>query len=671
MKKIYIMMTLLITVLILTACSEAPTASERFSAYIKLWNDQKFSEMYDMLTTNTKEKITKDDFVNRYKDIYEGISAKNLKVTFDQPSEEENQENQTDIVYPFSLSMDTLAGNISFEQDVQLQKEVGEEGENWFISWTPAMIFPQLEEGEEVRVSSTPAVRGQIFDQNDKGLAVNGIAYEIGIVPGEIHENRKEVLGKVSKLLDLSTTEIEEKLNQAWVKPDLFVPLKKIDPANVELFDQLIAIPSVQKKNVESRLYPLGDAAAHLTGYIGGITAEQLEELKGKGYSSNSMIGKAGLEQVYEDRLKGENGYKIYIDGTDKIIAEKQPVNGEDIKLTIYNDLQKALYEKLKGEAGTAVALHPITGETLAMVSSPSYNPNEFIYGISQEKYNNLANNPLNPLMARFNKTFSPGSSLKPLTAAIGLETGVLKPSDTKTIKGATWQKDSSWGNYFVRRVSSKVEDVNLEKALIYSDNIFFAQLALDIGPDELANGLKKFGFEEEIDFPFPTNSSTIANDGLSNEQLLADSGFGQGQIQMSPLHLAAAYTTFLNNGNMIKPYLEKKPEANATMWKEQIVAPEHVELLFHHLEQVVQNPNGTAHKPQIQGQKLAGKTGTAELKLSKNDEEGKENGWFVAVNSNEPQMLIAMMVEDVKAKGGSHHVVPKVKEVFKTFNNE
>ncbi|KKI93939.1 hypothetical protein WQ54_02530 [Bacillus sp. SA1-12] len=671
MKKICVMLTLLFTIFIVNACTEAPTASERFSAYIKLWNDQKFSEMYEMLTTNTKEKISKEDFVTRYKDIYDGISAKNIKVTFSPPSEEEMKDDQREMVYPFALSMDTLAGNITFEQDVQLQKEKGEKGENWFISWTPAMIFPQLEEGEKIRVSSTPAVRGQIFDQNDKGLAVNGIAYEIGIVPGEILDNRNEVLANVSKLLDLSIVEIEDKLNQAWVKPDLFVPLKKIDPANVKLFDQLLAIPSVQKKNVESRLYPLGEAAAHLTGYIGNITAEQLDELKDNGYSSNSMIGKTGLEQVYEDRLKGENGYKIYIDGTEKIIAEKQPVNGEDIKLTIYNDLQKALYEQLKGEAGTAVALHPTTGETLAMVSSPSYNPNEFIYGISQEKYANLANNPLNPLMARFNKGFSPGSSLKPLTAAIGLETGKLKQSDTKTIKGTTWQKDKSWGNYFVKRVSSKVEKVNLEKALIYSDNIFFAQLALDIGPDELANGLKKFGFEEEIDFPFPTNVSTIANDGLSNEQLLADSGYGQGQIQMSPLHLAAVYTTFVNNGNMIKPYLEKKPEAKATIWKEHLVSPEHVEILFHHLEQVVQNPNGTAYEPRLQGQKLAGKTGTAELKQSKDDQKGNENGWFVAVNSNEPQLLIAMMVEDVKAKGGSHHVVPKVKEVFNVFINE
>ncbi|QGQ46408.1 penicillin-binding transpeptidase domain-containing protein [Metabacillus sediminilitoris] len=668
MKKLMFVLLLIISMMVLSACTDKPTASDRFSKYIALWNEQKFSEMYDMLTPATKEKITQEEFVQRYADIYDGISAKNLKVTFEKPSEEEQKDKQDSVVYPFSLKMDTVAGEVAFEQDVELKKAEIDKEENWYITWSSSMIFPQLKDGEKVRVSSQPAVRGQIFDQNDKGLAVNGVAHEIGIVPQNIPENREETLAKVSTLLGLELTEIEAKLNQSWVKPDLFVPIKKIDPMNTKLLEQLMAIPSIQKQDVEARVYPVGEAAAHLTGYIGSITAEQLEELEDKGYSSQSMIGKAGLEQVYESRLKGEAGSKIYVNGTDKVIAEKSPVNGEDIKITVNSDLQTSLYEQLKGEPGTAVAIHPKTGETLALVSSPSYNPNEFIYGLSKEKYDSLEKNPLNPMMARFNKTFSPGSSLKPVTAAIGLESGTLSPDRTKVIKGLTWQKDSSWGNYYVTRVSSKVENVNLENALMFSDNIFFAQLALEIGPDKLSEGLKKFGFEEKIDYSFPTNKSTISTEGLNNEPLLADSGYGQGQIQMSPIHLAATYTPFLNEGNMIKPYLEVNPETNTTIWKEQVITPEHADLLLQDLVKVVQDPNGTAYDPHIPGQQLAGKTGTAELKQSKEDKEGKENGWFIGVNTNDPQLLIAMMIEDVKNKGGSHYVVPKVKQVFKEF---
>lgn len=668
MKKIGMLVLFILTLLVLSACSEQPKASDRLSQYIDLWNKQNFAEMYEMLTANTKETISKDAFISRYTDIYEGVSAKDVKVTFEMPAEEEQRDEKEEIIYPISVTMDTLAGEVAFEHDVQLTKEEREDEENWFITWLPSMIFPQLEAGEEVGVSSQLPARGQIFDQNDNGLAINGIAHEIGIVPANIPENRDEVLTNIATLLELDLAEIEAKINQSWVRPEDFVPIKKIDPTNTKLLEQLVALPSVVKKDSGARVYPLGEAAAHLTGYIGSITAEELEKLKDKGYSNSSLVGKAGLEEVYEERLKGETGFKIYVKGTEKIIAEKEPVNGEDIRITINSELQKSLYEQLNGEPGTAVALHPITGETLAMVSSPSYNPNEFIYGMSKERYNSLADHPLKPLMARFNKTYAPGSSIKPITAAIGLESGKLQPNDEKVIKGKSWQKDSSWGKYFITRVSTKVEHVNLENALIYSDNIYFAQLALDIGADAFSNGLKKFGFEEEIDFPFPINKSTIATNGLTNEQLLADSGYGQGQLQMSPLHFAATYTAFVNNGNMIKPYLEKQEEEKTAIWKEQIVTSEHAKLLLQDLEQVVQNPNGTAYKPQVEGQKLAGKTGTAELKQSQEDKDGKENGWFVAVNTDDPKLLIAMMIEDVKGKGGSHHVVPKVKQVFNEF---
>jgi len=668
MRKSLIAFVFFVLLIVLSACSEAPTAADRFSEYIKLWNDQKFSEMYDKLSSNAKEEITKEDFVSRYEGIYEGVSVNELKVEFDKPEEEKIDDKATEVSYPFSLSMETVAGQISFEQDVQIVQEETEDGEDWFISWSPTMIFPQLEGNEEVRVSSASPERGQIFDEKNKGLAVNGLAYEIGIVPGNLPENRDETIEKIAKILSMDVKEIEDKLSQSWVQPELFVPIKKIDPQQQELLTELISIPSIQKKDVPARFYPYGEAAAHLTGYIGSITAEQLEELKDEGYSSQSLVGKAGLEQVFESRLKGETGYTIYVEGTDKIIAEKPPENGEDIQVTIDGELQKQLFDQLKGEAGTAVAMDPLTGETLALVSSPSYNPNEFIYGLSSSQYAALSDHPQKPLMARFNKTFSPGSSLKPIIASIGLKAGKLDPDAEKQITGLTWKKDASWGNYSITRVSDADSNVNLKDALIYSDNIYFAQLAMDIGAQEMVNGLKQFGFEEDIDFPFPITTSSISNGNLSNEQLLADSGYGQGEILMSPFHLTAAYTTYVNNGSMIKPYLEVTEEAKTSFWKESITKKENNDILLSNLKEVVNNPNGTAYKPKVDSLQIAGKTGTAELKQSKEDKTGKENGWFVAVNTDNPKLLVTMMIEDVKDRGGSHYVVPKVKEVMKQY---
>lgn len=667
MKKGLMALVVFVLMILLSACTEAPTAADRFSEYIKLWNEQKFSEMYDKLSSSAKKAITKEEFVSRYEGIYEGVSVKDLKIEFNMPEEEVDKE-ATKATYPFSLSMETLAGPITFDQNVDIVKEETEDGEDWFVQWSPSMIFPELEGNEEVRVRNTSPERGQIFDEKNNGLAVNGLAYEIGIVPGNLPENRDKTIQSIAELLSLEVKEIEDKLSQNWVQPEYFVPIKKIDPQNQELLKKLIAIPSVQKKDVPARFYPYGEAAAHLTGYIGSITAEQLEELKDEGYSSQSLVGKAGLEQVFESSLKGETGYTIYVEGTDKVIAEKPPVNGEDIQVTIDGELQKQLYDQLKGEAGTAVAMDPSTGETLALVSSPSYNPNEFIYGLSSSEYTALSEDPQKPLMARFNKTFSPGSSLKPIIASIGLEAGVLNPEEEKQINGKTWRKDSSWGNYSITRVSEADSNINLKDALIYSDNIYFAQLALDIGAEEMVNGLKKFGFEEEIDFPFPTSTSSISNENLSNEQLLADSGYGQGEILMSPFHLTAAYTTYVNNGNMVKPYLVVKDEENTTYWKENITSQDNTNIILTNLEEVVNNPNGTAYKPNVEGLQLAGKTGTAELKQSKDDQTGKENGWFVGFNTNNPKLLVTMMIEDVKDRGGSHFVVPKVKEVFKQY---
>ncbi|APH05654.1 penicillin-binding transpeptidase domain-containing protein [Bacillus weihaiensis] len=668
MRKTYLLVVCLLSFIFLWGCSTKPTASERLSEYIQLWNDQKFSDMYSMLSLSTKSEVTEEEFVSKYKNIYEGISARELEVTFIQPDEDgkEKDEEQT---YSFTLSMNTIAGNISFDEKVRVVKEKQADEEEWFMEWSPSMIFPQLEAGQEVKVSTIPAVRGQIFDQNEKGLAVNGVAYEIGIMPGDLPENQDETLEEISTLLDISVEEIKGKLNQAWVKPELFVPIKKIDPTNVELYEKLMKIPSVLKQDVESRVYPLGEAAAHLTGYIGNISAEQLEQLKDKGYNATSMIGKAGLEQVYEDRLKGEEGAIISIKDTDEIIAEKEPTNGEDITLTINRDIQQAIYDQLKDDMGTSVALHPLTGETLALVSSPSYNPNDFILGISSEAYNGLVNDPKKPMMARFNKTYSPGSTIKPLTAAIGLNTSTITPNDTKIIKGKTWKKDESWGNYSITRVSDRVENVNLESALVFSDNIYFAQLALDLGEDQFSQGLKSFGYDEDIDYPFPMNKSTISNNGLTSETLLADSGYGQGELQMSPFHVAAAYTTFLNEGNMVKPFLEVNTDfTEATYWKENILENEQVDIIAQDLKQVIEHPNGTGHSPVLEGIQLAGKTGTAELKQSKEDATGSENGWFVAYNTENPSLLIAMMVEEVKKGEGSHYVVPKVKGVFEAF---
>lgn len=648
--------------LLLAACSEKPKPEDRFAEYVSLWNEQKFTSMYERLSEDTKSKISSEDFTKRYENIYSGIEAENVKITFKKPKEEVETKDKEDITFPYTVSMDTIAGKIEFSHEATLVKEELEKGYNWFVKWDSTHIFPQLKEEQEIKVSSTEPVRGEIYDRNGNPLAQNGKVYEVGIEPGKLGEQKPAILSEVSSLLQISVEEIEAKLNESWVKPDLFVPIKKIDPNNNELAVKVSSLSGVSlKKEVESRYYPLGESAAHLIGYVQTISAEQLEKLKEKGYTRSSKIGRVGLEQVFEERLRGKTGWKIYIPNGE-VIAEKPAENGESITLTIDAVLQTNAYERIKGDAGSVVAIHPKTGETLALVSSPSYNPNEFIFGMSSSTWKSLNENPFKPLMARFNKTYAPGSTLKPLTAAIGLSTGVTNPEEKMKIEGKTWAKDN-WGGKSITRVSTKLTSVNLNDALVTSDNIYFARTALAIGNDKFEQGLKSLGFGEELIYEFPISKSTITNNGFTSEGLLADSGYGQGEVQMSPIHLSSAYSLFVNSGSMIKPYLEKK-DAAPGFWKENVISPEHTELIYSSLDQVVNSPQGTGYEPVVEGINIAGKTGTAELKASK-EVAGEENGWFVAVNSD-ASLLITMMVENVKERGGSHYAVPKVKELFR-----
>ena len=420
------------------------------------------------------------------------------------------------------------------------------------------------------------------------------------------------------------------------------------------------------------REYPYGESLSHLTGYIGAITEKQLEERKDKGYTEADLIGRKGMELLLEDRLRGTVGYRIYIkkaqEGAEAItVAETPAVNGETISLTINAELQKKTYEAMKGEAGTSAAVDPNTGETLALVSSPGFDPNEFMLGISGDRFKELEENPLNPLYNRFSAAYAPGSTIKPMTAAIGLEAGTLNPTEGLTINGETWQKDASWGDYRVTRVHAEAPNpIDLNKALVYSDNIYFARQALDMGRDTLVKGLNSFGFGEEMPFSYGMKTSQISNDGkLGSEGQLADTSFGQGQMLTNILHLASMYEVFLTDGVMYKPTLFMDEE-DAQVWKEGLVSPENAAILRTSLRNVV--VDGFAQAANLPSVPLAGKTGTAELKATTADK-GKENGFFVTYNSENPTFILAMMIESVEDNNGSAYVAELVSTIFTTPN--
>ena len=647
------------------------TPEELLVEYMNHIPAQEYEQMYAMLHIEASGNVSQEDFIKRNSAIYEGIEIQNMAVEIIAYDEEQ-------LTVTYQTSFDTVAGEISFENEAFFLE--GEDG--YKLVWDNSLIFPNLASTDKVRVSTTQANRGEILDRNGRVLAGKGNASSVGIVPGKL-ENREEAIAKIAELLETTSEVIEKKLSAQWVKDDSFVPIKtiprveeiellKVEPnedvlKEKERHESLLAIPGVMISDVEVREYPLGEAAAHLVGYVQSVTAEDLEEHAGEGYTANSVIGRSGMEGLFEKELKGQNGCRIYIVNSEG--KEKEELacilvqHGQDIKLTIDASLQIALYEQFQEDKSCSVAMNPYTGEVLALVSTPSYDNNDFIMGLSSEQWTALNDDEDKPMYNRFRQVWCPGSTFKPVTAAVGLESGAIDPNEDYGNAGLSWQKDASWGSYYVTTLHA-YEPVILENALIYSDNIYFAKAALKIGYEEMESSLTQLGFNAELPFEIKMAKSQYSNsESIETEIQLADSGYGQGQVLVNPLHLACIYSAFCNEGNIIKPYLVYQNEVSAEYWISGAFSSETASRVLEGTKKVVNDSHGTGYAAHRDDIVLAGKTGTAEIKASKDDTSGTELGWFAVFTAEktvERPILIISMVEDVKGRGGSGNVVKK-----------
>lgn len=638
---------------------------ETVKNYFALVEKKQYDKMYDMLSESSKEKISKKKFTERNQNIYEGIEAKDIKISI--PEKEKLKGNPVTVKY--SETMETSADEISFDNAVTLQKEDGE----YKIDWDSTIIFPNLQDSYKVQIQTESADRGTIYDRNGVVLAGNGTVLEVGLVPGKMGDDaaKAEAIKKLAQMLEVSEEAIQNALGASYVQDDSFVPIKKIAKGNEEKEAQLLTIPGVMLNDSQDRVYPLGAAAGHLTGYVQAVTAEDLEKLENKGYHANSVIGRSGLEQAYEEELRPVDGTRIIIadetGNTIETLAYQPAQNGKDVRVTIDAEVQKTAYDQFAQDPGTAAAMNPKTGEVLALVSTPGYDPNEFVLGMSDARWNALNEDASNPLMNRFVK----GSTFKGITAAVGVDAGIINPDENLGYVGLSWQKDASWGDYHVTTLTDYGETVNLVNAMTYSDNIYFAREALKIGADTMEEKLKSFGFEEELPFDLTMQASTFDDDGkIDSEIQLADTGYGQGQVLVNPLHLLSMYSMFVNDGNMIQPVLKYEENAAAKIWKEQAVSAQTAQTVKQSLLSVIENPSGTGASAKIDGVTMLGKTGTAEIKESQDDTTGVERGWFICETTEDMpnQIAVVGMVEDVKTKGSSSYVTQKVRNIAVSY---
>ena len=571
-------------------------------SYTDLLKEGKYKEMYSLISSDAKKKWKEEDFITRNKNIYEGIDASDFSMEIKDSSD--TGDDGSEISY--HVRMKSAAGTIDFDNKVTVVKEDGD----YRIVWDSTQIFPQLHDSDKVNVSVTEGERGSILDRNGKALSAS------------------------------------------WVQDDMFVPIKTITTAKrAEIIEELRKIDGAFVQETTGRVYPYGEMTAHITGYVQNVTAEDLEKHKKEGYTATSIIGKSGLESIYESKLRAVSGCKIIIvdeNGDLKdTVAEQKARNGQDIRTTIDIEAQRSAYNQLKKDAGSAVIINSHTGEVLAMVSTPAYDPNDFAMGMDSKTWDSLNSNKQKPLLNRFVSTYCPGSTFKAITGAIALDSKTIT-AETTFIKTDKWQKDSSWGKNYVTTTQSYAEPSNLKNAYIYSDNIFFAQVADKIGAETYTSYLDKIGFRKQMDFPFTVAKSTYG-DELENAQKLAATGYGQGDLLVSPLHLTALYTAYVNDGSILQPYLVYEDGKAKTMVKNAYSAAT-AKTVFEDLQASM---SGYGDNPT----KAAGKTGTAQVNHGE-----QEIGWLSAVNDN---IAVTVMIDDTKDIGESHYVIPKVQSIL------
>lgn len=621
-----------------TAKAEAQ-GEKTVKKFIQTLDEGKYDQLAQYITASSLKKsgYTRDAVGQKYQTIFSAIGADHL-----QPKNLTVKKSGDHYQFTYDLSMTTGLGKLKAQQYTGTLSSDRKK-----IDWQPDLIFPAMKGQDKISYQNDPATRGEITDRNGTAIAANGDVYQIGVVPKKLGSGTEKTatIQSLAESLGLTADDINQALDQSWVQEDHFVPLKTVTSVPENLPEK------AEYQTKVGRVYPLKEAAAQLVGYVGNVTADDIK--KNDQLASGSKIGRTGLERTYDKKLRGRDGGSLAI--TDSQGKQKQVLkkvakkDGQTIQLTIDSHAQQLAYDSLKGNPGSSVVMAPKTGDLLVLASSPSYDPNKMTNGITQADYDAYNNDENQPFSSRFTTGYAPGSTFKTVTAAIGLDAGTLDPNEKLAITGLKWQKDASWGGYQVTRVTEK-NPVDLKTALVNSDNIYMAQETLKLGEQKFRAGLKKFIFGEKLALPLAMEPAQISNQKKFNSEiLLADTGYGQGQLLLNPIQQITTYSVFPNQGTLVYPRLVK---GEKTKTKADVISQKSADVITQDMEAVVKEADGTAHSLNDLNIPLAAKTGTAEIKM-KQDEKGKENSFLYAFDTDKHAYSVLEFLEN-KPEGTS-----------------
>ncbi len=543
--------------------------------------------------------------------------------------------------------------------------------------------FSDLSENNRVRLMALPPNRGLIFDRNGLILAENRPTFHLELIPEQIDDLDATLKG-LSEIVSLSERDVSEfrkalRTHRSFESISLRTRLDDVEVARLAVNRH--RFPGMDISARLTRHYPQGSAAVHAVGYVGRINEKELETIDQGNYRGTSHIGKTGLERFYEDELHGTVGHQnveVNAEGRVLSVVDKvPPVPGNDLILSLDIELQKVAEAALGERNGSVVAISPQTGEVLAFASTPMYDPNLFVHGISYAKYKELQTSEGKPLFNRplFGQ-YPPGSTLKPFVGLAGLEAHSISTDEEIRCKGHFLIPDDETERKYRDWKKEGHGKTDMDNAIEQSCDVYFYELAYRMGIDRMQKFLAKFGFGQRTGIDLygerrgllPSRAwkkkvhKTIWYPG---ETLIA--GIGQGYMLATPLQLAAATATLANKGVNVQPHLLKSIRLTETAETEtyepeesrfSLRYPRHWDDMFRAMKKVVHGVWGTARKTGWGLEyKMAGKTGTAQVFGIAQDEEYDEetvarklrdHGLFVAFAPYEsPKIAVAVVVDN------------------------
>ncbi len=561
-------------------------------------------------------------------------------------------------------------------------------GGYWSVQIAEGAYYRELAENNRLRKLTIEAPRGLILDRFDRPLVENAPSYSL-LLDRSLAHDLAVSLAFASEILGLTPEDLDKILASHKGTPR-FHPIRlaqDLSLAQLARFEvEHLEHPEFEIQTEHVRLYRHAHQTAHVIGYLGEVTNADLAR-PGSPYVPGDLVGKKALEGLYEIHLRGETGERVVVvDSRGQLIEEFDRLHansGRDLRLTLDLELQQTAAELLAGQVGAIIALDPRQGEVLAMVSAPSFDPNNFARRLRQEEWREVLDHPHHPLQNRvLQNTYPPGSIFKIVMALAGLDRGLIDPENTTAYcRGYS----TIYNNRYRCWQAAGHGTVNLRTALKKSCNVYFHQLGQKLGIDQIANYSRKFGLGRKTGIDLSGEKTGLVPDSTWSLEARGAPWYpgetisvatGQGPILVSPLQVAVLMAAVSNGGRLVQPHLVQNPRLHGPLPDERQLhlEEEHFALVKEALWSVVNEVGGTGVAAAANDLNIAGKTGTAQVITQERRidnenlaHENRDHAWFASFAPVEdPRLVVVVFVEHGGA--GSKAAAPLARKMYEAF---